>query len=59
MVYHFQETIPLALRNHVKAVAAKGASSGQKACVTEMNAMLECMEKFDQNQTMCQAEIKG
>lgn len=52
----FKEHLPLALKNRIKP---RSERTGQKVCMHELMEVLVCLEKFDQNQSMCQAEIRG
>ena len=52
----FKELTPLALKNMVIPTSTKG---GPKVCLSEMMEMMACLEKFDQNQGMCDKEIKS
>ena len=47
----------MALRNYVQPKKA-GEKGERKVCMREMTAMMECLEKYDQNQGMCEKEIK-
>ena len=51
----FREFAPLQLKNRV---ASSQLGKRQKICIEQFSALLICLEKFDQNQTMCQEEIK-
>ena len=50
----FIERLPLSLKNLVSNTSTKG---GAKACMDQMMSVIECMGKFDQNQSMCSKEI--
>ena len=52
----FIERLPLSLKNLVSNTSTKG---GAKACMDQMMSVIECMGKFDQNQTMCTKEINA
>jgi len=45
----------LALKNRVKERSEK---SREKACMTEMMSVIECLNKFGKDQTMCSTEIQ-
>ena len=49
----FKELMPLALRNHVKSTSSKNK---EKACMEEMMNLMDCMNKFQQDKTMCSKE---
>ena len=51
----FKEHLPLALKNRIQPQSEK---EGKKSCMAELMDVLVCLEKFDQNQAMCQSEIK-
>ena len=44
-----------ALKNRVKSTSQK---TGEKACMAEMMGMINCLDKFGKDQSMCQDEIK-
>ena len=52
----FIERLPLSLKNLVSNTSTKG---GTKACMDQMMSVIECMGKFDQNQSMCIKEINA
>ena len=49
----FKETMPLALKNHVKSTSQK---TNQKVCMEEMMTLMDCMNKFQQDKSMCSKE---
>ena len=53
---YFVERMPLALKNRVKNATVK---TSDKACINQMMEMMTCLEKFDQNQSMCSKEIQS
>ena len=50
------ERLPLSLKNLVSNTSTKG---GEKACMDQMMSVIECLGKFDQNQSMCTKEINA
>ena len=52
----FIERLPLSLKNLVSNTSTKG---GTKACMDQMMTVIECLGKFDQNQSMCTKEISA
>ena len=52
----FKEHLPLALKNRVQGSSDRAPT---KVCMDEMMGVLVCLEKFDQNQSMCQSEVES
>ena len=50
------ERLPLSLKNLVSNTSTKG---GEKACMDQMMSVIECLGKFDHNQSMCTKEINA
>ena len=50
----FREKMPLALKNHVKSTSQK---SNQKVCMEEMMGLIDCMNKYQQDKSMCNKEV--
>merc|ERR1711973_80063 len=49
------QSVVVALKNRVKNTKTK---DGKKACMTEMMSVIECLQKFGKDQSMCTEEIK-